>query len=147
MQNTTFKHQTPIQLRFNDFDVLGHVNNAIYLSFFDLGKTEYFNNVLPELVFDHTVGMVIADIHVSFLLPVYPGEKVAVETCVVEVGNKSFKLYQRLVDLVSEEVKCICNTVMVCFDAQTKSSREVPQEWRLAIADFEENPLLSKHPK
>ena len=142
MENITFKHITPIQLRFNDFDALGHVNNSVYLSFFDLGKTSYFMQVLPDVQLNREVGIVIADIHVSFLLPVYPGENVAVETAVVEVGNKSFKLYQQLIDLDTNEVKCICKTVMVCFDAKTKSTRQISPEWRKAMADFEENPIL-----
>jgi acyl-CoA thioester hydrolase len=142
MENITFKHITPIQLRFNDFDALGHVNNSVYLSFFDLGKTSYFMQVLPDVQLNREVGIVIADIHVSFLLPVYPGENVAVETAVFEVGNKSFKLYQQLIDLDTNEVKCICKTVMVCFDAKTKSTRQILPEWRKAIADFEENPIL-----
>lgn len=142
MENITFKHITPIQLRFNDFDALGHVNNSVYLSFFDLGKTSYFMQVLPDVQLNREVGIVIADIHVSFLLPVYPGENVAVETAVFEVGNKSFKLYQQLIDLDTNEVKCICKTVMVCFDAKTKSTRQISPEWRKAMADFEENPIL-----
>lgn len=142
MENITFKHITPIQLRFNDFYALGHVNNSVYLSFFDLGKTSYFMQVLPDVQLNREVGIVIADIHVSFLLPVYPGENVAVETAVFEVGNKSFKLYQQLIDLDTNEVKCICKTVMVCFDAKTKSTRQISPEWRKAMADFEENPIL-----
>lgn len=142
MENITFKHIAPIQLRFNDFDALGHVNNSVYLSFFDLGKTSYFMQVLPDVQLNREVGIVIADIHVSFLLPVYPGENVAVETAVFEVGNKSFKLYQQLIDLDTNEVKCICKTVMVCFDAKTKSTRQISPEWRKAMADFEENPIL-----
>ena len=33
MDTIKFKHITPIQLRFNDFDALGHVNNSVYFSF------------------------------------------------------------------------------------------------------------------
>ena len=88
--------------------------------------------------------MVIGHIEVSFLLPVYPGENVAVQTAVVEIGNKSFKLLQHLVDLDTNEIKCICNTVMVCFDAKTKTTRQISDEWRKAMADFEMNPELNK---
>lgn len=142
MEEIKFKHLTPIQLRFNDFDALGHVNNSVYLSFYDLGKTEYFIQVLPDVQLNREVGMVIADIHVSFLLPVYPGENVAVETAVVEVGNKSFRLFQQLIDVETKEVKCICKTVMVCFDAKTKTTRPISPEWRKALAGFEDNPAL-----
>jgi len=146
MDNIKFKHTTPIQLRFNDFDALGHVNNSIYFSFYDLGKTTYFNEVLPDVNVNSEVGVVIGHIEVSFLLPVYPGEKVSVETAVVEMGNKSFKLLQHLIDMETKEVKCICRTVMVCFDAKTKTTREISDKWKKAMADYEDNPeLLNIH--
>ena len=43
-----FKHSVPVQLRFNDADALGHVNNSVYFTFYDLGKTEYFKKQLAE---------------------------------------------------------------------------------------------------
>jgi acyl-CoA thioester hydrolase len=144
MDTIKFKHITPIQLRFNDFDALGHVNNSVYFSFYDLGKTSYFADVLSKLEVAKEVGVVIGHIEVSFLLPVYPGENVAVQTAVVEIGNKSFKLLQHLVNLDTNEIKCICNTVMVCFDAKTKTTRQISDEWRKAMADFEMNPELNK---
>ena len=144
MDTIKFKHITPIQLRFNDFDALGHVNNSVYFSFYDLGKTSYFADVLSKLEVAKEVGVVIGHIEVSFQLPVYPDENVAVQTAVVEIGNKSFKLLQHLVDLDTNEIKCICNTVMVCFDAKTKTTRQISDEWRKAMADFEMNPELNK---
>ena len=146
MDKIKFNHTTPIQLRFNDFDALGHVNNSVYFSFYDLGKTSYFNEVLPEVSISKEVGVVIGHIEVSFLLPVYPEEKVAVETAVVEIGNKSFKLLQQLIDVDTNEVKCICLTVMVCFDAITKTTHPISDTWRKAMAYFEGNPeLLTAH--
>ena len=44
-----FNHTLPIQLRFNDVDKFGHVNNTVYFSFYDLGKTEYFASVCPHV--------------------------------------------------------------------------------------------------
>lgn len=144
MDAIKFNHTTPIQLRFNDFDALGHVNNSVYFSFYDLGKVSYFNEVLPDVSVSKEVGVVIANIQVSFLLPVYPEENVAVETAVVEIGTKSFKLLQQLIDVDTNEVKCICQTVMVCYDAKTKTTRPISDKWRNAMAVFEDNPELNK---
>ena len=47
MEEIVFHHALPIQLRFNDVDKFGHVNNTVYFSFYDLGKTEYFASVCP----------------------------------------------------------------------------------------------------
>lgn len=137
MERLNFKHTVPIQLRFNDFDALGHVNNSVYFSFYDLGKTTYFNDVIPNMSSNKEVGVVIANIQVNFILPVYPNENVAVQTAVVEIGNKSFKLFQQLIDVDTNEVKCICQTVMVGFDAKTKATRTISDDWKKAMIDFE----------
>ncbi len=41
-----FNHRLELQIRFNDIDMFGHLNNSVYLQFFDLGKMNYFNTVL-----------------------------------------------------------------------------------------------------
>ena len=43
-----FRHHQPVQMRFTDIDMLGHLNNNVYLTFMDLAKVEYFAAVLPE---------------------------------------------------------------------------------------------------
>ena len=35
-----FHNVVPLQIRFNDVDKFGHVNNTIYFQFYDSGKTE-----------------------------------------------------------------------------------------------------------
>jgi acyl-CoA thioester hydrolase len=137
MDKIKFNHTTPIQLRFNDFDALGHVNNSVYFSFYDLGKTSYFYDVIPDMSVNKNVGVVIANIQVNFILPVYPQENVAVQTKVTEIGNKSFKLLQQLIDLDTNEVKCVCQTVMVGFNAETKTTCTISDEWKKAMNDFE----------
>jgi len=52
MEEIVFHHTLPIQLRFNDVDKFGHVNNTVYFSFYDLGKTEYFASVCPGVDWD-----------------------------------------------------------------------------------------------
>ena len=43
-------HELPIQIRFNDIDKLSHLNNACYLTFFELGRVNYFNKILKTPV-------------------------------------------------------------------------------------------------
>ena len=54
MEEIVFHHTLPIQLRFNDVDKFGHVNNTVYFSFYDLGKTEYFASVCPGVAVSYT---------------------------------------------------------------------------------------------
>lgn len=55
MEEIVFHHTLPIQLRFNDVDKFGHVNNTVYFSFYDLGKTEYFGSVCPGVDWEKLV--------------------------------------------------------------------------------------------
>lgn len=48
MEEIVFHHQLPIQLRFNDVDKFGHVNNTVYFSFYDLGKADISRPYVPR---------------------------------------------------------------------------------------------------
>lgn len=112
----TFHHRYPVQLRFNDIDTLGHVNNSIYFTFYDLGKSRYFEAVRQCSIDWRRADVVIANINADFISPIYPCEEIAVETCTIEIGHRSFTLLQRLINVESNEIKGICRTVMVGFD-------------------------------
>ena len=75
-----FRHSLPLQIRFNDIDTLGHVNNSVYFPFFDLGKADYFNAVRGENVDWKKADIVVANINCDFLAPVYFNEKIEVRT-------------------------------------------------------------------
>ena len=129
MEEIEFHHSLPIQLRFNDVDKFGHVNNTVYFSFYDLGKTEYFASVCPG---------------VDFLAQIFSSDHIAVQTAVCEIGTKSFHLLQRVIDTETMEVKCICRSVMVTFDLERHESKPLTEEWIEAICRFEGRDLRKK---
>ena len=123
----------PIQIRFNDVDCYGHVNNNSYFSYYDLGKEEYLTNVLNDGYFEADVVPVVASINADFIAPIFYGDNIVVETRVSRVGNKSFTLEQRAVNAKNSMVVCKCNTVMVCFSLSTQQSAEIPAQYRAAF--------------
>jgi len=144
MNSINFKHTLPIQLRFNDVDSLGHVNNTVYFSFYDLGKTTYFAKLKEKNPTLEDTAIVIVNLQADFLSPIFAAEQVAVQTTVVKIGNKSFKMYQRIINTATNEVKCVCTTVLVGFDKNSNTSQPITSEWKHAIADFEENEMVIK---
>lgn len=136
MTEIKYKHTLPIQLRFNDLDVYGHVNNTVYFTYYDLGKTEYFSTAYPGINF-RKHGVVVVHIEANFLSQIRVNENIAVETAVTEIGNKSMTLMQQVIDQNSGEVKCICKSILVAFDLQNSSSMEIPEEWKEAISAYE----------
>ena len=143
-QIPTFHHSYPLQLRFNDIDSLGHVNNSVYFTFYDLGKSRYFETVKKQSIDWRKADVVIANVNADFLSPIYSYEQVAVETCCVEIGNRSFKLMQRIVNTTTGEVKGICRTIMVGFDVEAGVSAPISDVWKDAIRQFEGSDLAKK---
>ncbi len=132
-----FRHTLPIQIRFNDVDRYGHVNNNAYFAYYDLGKEEYLRSVLQTDYRASDVVPVIANINADFIQPIFYGDEIVIETRVSHLGNKSFTLTQRAVNKSTQSVVCQCQTVMVCFNLQTQQSAELPEAYRLAIEAYE----------
>lgn len=132
-----FRHMLPLQIRFNDIDVLGHMNNGVYLSFFDLGKSHYFMDVMPEGVDWKRINIVVVNINCDFYAPTFLHEHIAVLTTVTHVGEKSFRLEQRIVNSDTGEVKCIGRTVMAGIDLSTGQSAPIERRWIDAISRYE----------
>lgn len=132
-----YNHHTPIQLRFNDVDMFGHVNNAVYFQFFDLGKLRYFEDVLGKDFAKKGFTAVVVNVNCDFFAPSFMDDSLEVATAVVAIGEKSITLEQRLVKSDSGEVKSICTTVMAGFDAATLKSAPIPVHFRNIISAFE----------
>ena len=138
-ENIRFHHKLPIQLRFNDVDRYGHVNNNAYFAYYDLGKDAYLRQVLGEDFRHEDVVPVIANIDADFISPVFFGDKIEVETAISHIGQKSFTLSQQAVKAGTGEVVCRCNTVMVCFSLKRQCSADMPDKFRESIIDFEQD--------
>ncbi len=136
-ETTAFRHALPIQIRFNDVDRYGHVNNNAYFAYYDLGKEEYLRSVLKTDYRASDVVPVIANINADFIQPIFYGDEIVIETRVSHLGNKSFTLMQRAVNQRTQSVVCQCQTVMVCFNLRTQQSAELPEAYRQAIEDYE----------
>lgn len=132
-----FRHLTRVQTRFNDFDMLGHLNNSVYLQFMDLAKVEYFEAVTGHPLDMRGPGVVIVNINVNFFSPAYPSEKLAVATACVKISQRSFILEQRVLNPNTGDVKCVATTVMASFDAKTATSPELDNEWVTALRRYE----------
>ena len=137
MQEPIFNHTTPVQIRFNDIDGLGHVNNTIIQEYFDLGRMYYMNEVFGKSIFKNDETLIVVNINTDFLSPIYLNDTMEVKTTIVGLGNKSLKMIQQIVCNASQTVKATCKSVMVGFNKSTEEGLELSPEWRSAISKFE----------
>lgn len=141
-----FHHTTPIQLRFSDVDVLGHVNNTIYFTFLDTAKAQYFSDVRKEKVDWQHVDTVIANVNCAFISSILYGEEIEVLTTCTSISEKSFKILQLIREKNTSEVKALCETVMVSIHSDTHEVKPVPDTWRQLMTEFEGRDLSKKKP-
>ncbi|MGI8605652.1 MAG: acyl-CoA thioesterase [Gaiellaceae bacterium] len=129
-----FGHTFAQDVAFRDVDGLGHVNNAVYLSYVESARLAYLQEVLGPLELVE-LG-IVADVKISFRSPAGLGERLEVGHRVSRVGETSlsFDFEVRGGDgrLVAEGT-----TVHVAFDYGVRRPVPVPDEWRRRIESYE----------
>ena len=134
--NCLFRHVMPLQIRFNDVDKFGHVNNTVYFQFYDTTKTDYIASVCKNVDWER-VAIVVVKIEAEFFAQIKADTHIAGRTRIVKLGNKSFQLEQDVIDTDSHEVKSRCLSIMVLYDLEHQHTIPLPEEWRQAICRYE----------
>jgi acyl-CoA thioester hydrolase len=120
-----------IQVRFADLDVLGHVNNAIYLSYFEMARVHYFKELLGESWDWKKNGLLLVRNEVDYLAPIFLHQKPLISMYLVDIGNKSFKLRYEI--HIENKLHTIGFSTLVCFDATKNITVSIPIEWKLSL--------------
>jgi acyl-CoA thioester hydrolase len=139
MNYQDYKHVLPIQIRFIDIDRLDHVNNACFLSYFELGRVKYFNQVLNRHINWNDSGFVIARTEINHIIPIYLLDELYCFTKIIKIGTKSITIKNSLVKKVGSEFHECANGIgiLVAMDYVNKTSIDLPSKWREAIEGFE----------
>lgn len=141
-----FKHKTPVEIRFADVDAFGHVNNARFLTYIEMARVKYFDEIVDWGYDWSKEGIILARAEVDFIQPILFKEELIVLTRCSRIGRKSFDLEYQLVVYKDgkETLKADACTVMVAFDYKQHQSIEVPKEWREAIVALEGADVLQQ---
>ncbi|MCK9301621.1 MAG: acyl-CoA thioesterase [Bacteroidales bacterium] len=137
MNACVFKHRTGVQVRISDLDPFAHVNNGSQCHLFDYGRSKYFEAAFKSKINWTTMDLVLVHIDMDFLLPVNTIQNIICETCIYEIGNKSMKMIQRLVDEDDATIKTISKCVIASIDREKNVSKPISEFCRKSIQDFE----------
>jgi acyl-CoA thioester hydrolase len=129
-----FQATVEAQVRFRDTDALGHVNNAVYLSWMELGRMAFTDAVLPEIDWTKT-GFILAHVSIDYLEPVFLGDKVKVYMRAGKIGGKSVVLECLITktDKKGERPTAKGTNIIVAFDYKTNKSVPIPADWKAAM--------------
>lgn len=140
-----FAHVHHIATRLADTDAMGHVNNAFYLTYVEIARIAYYEQVIgrPLPLGSHGAeeGMILAEIRMVYRSQAFYGETLAVETRVERIGNTSFTMVHRITAPASRYGEArlvgVAESVLVSYDYREDKPIPVPDDWRSAIAAFE----------
>jgi acyl-CoA thioester hydrolase len=119
------------RVRFRDLDPMGHVNNAVFLTYVESARVEFLKHlgVAPTL---EELGIIVARVEIDFRAPVRFGDEVEVTAWVSRFGGKSFDLDHEL--RVDGSIVAEAKTVLVTYDYSKRQPVPIPDAWREKLA-------------
>jgi acyl-CoA thioester hydrolase len=128
-----------VEVRYGDLDPQGHVNNAKHLTYFEQARIAYWIE-MGFFTKDQSfmeLGVILADVHIIYLEPIYFRQNIKVGVHVAKMGNKSMTWEQNIVDTEFGRELAKGEVVVVAYDYKKEKTIPIPQEWREKIIQFE----------
>ena len=140
MRLEDFKHSIEITPRFGDVDMLGHVNNAKYITYVEEARIQYARDILGWDGVPSHLGMIVARVAIDYLLPLYAGQPIRMFTRCTRLGGKSFDVSHMMIRLQDDAVASTTETTLVAYDVTAEKSKLIPDDFRQNIIAFEKVP-------
>jgi acyl-CoA thioester hydrolase len=119
-----FVHRESV--RFRDLDGMGHVNNAVFMTYMESARLAFLSSL--GLGHNPLEGLILARAEVDFRAPIELGQEVEIGVRPGRIGTKSFDLEHEV--RADGTLAAEGRFVLVAYDYTTGSSRELPAEWR-----------------
>ena len=126
---TTFEHE--LEVRFRDCDGLGHVNNAVYLTYLEQARFAFWQRLTGVSGIPRS--FILARVECDYRVQATAGDRLVVRLRVTAVGKSSFTFDYEIVNARTREVVATARTVQVMYDYQAGRSIPVPDDIRARL--------------
>jgi len=134
--NSSKIFSTNIDVRFSDLDALGHVNNAVFFTYFEEGRKK-FSKKYFKVSDPSDFRFIMAHISCDYLKPVMFVDNVTLKMWVKDIGTKSFAFEYKLVHQSDESmVYATGESVQVCYDYKKDQSIVVSDEMKAKLTAY-----------
>jgi acyl-CoA thioester hydrolase len=120
----------PLETRYSDYDLRGHVNNAVYLTYFEMARHHAWVALTSST---DDFSFIMFEAQVRYVSQAKWGDALAVEITVTEMRTKSWVWAYRIVDARDERLVAEGRTVQVMFDYDTQRTMAIPDDIRAAL--------------
>ena len=121
-----------IVVPFSDVDMMGHVNNARYLTYFEMARTEYLYSKASNLSMGD-VGIIIARAEIDYKSPAKWRDELTVNMRTSAVGNSSWAYDYEIVNEKENRLIAVGKTVQVAYDYKKGSPIALSPEIRARL--------------
>lgn len=123
--------EIPVELRWSDQDLLGHVNNAKLMTLAEEARIRSLERLRRQLRLEGPLDMVLRTTQTDFLRPVMYEDAIKVLVWISRIGNTSYVMQHELIQ--NGEVCVSVEAVVVMFDSQQQAPMPLPDEVRAAL--------------
>jgi len=137
-----YKYKTPIPIRFSDIDAVGHVNNAIYLTYFEIARLNYWREIINWNLREN--GVIVGRSEVNYLKPITLDDEIVCYVRTTRIGNSSFDMMHLLARVTphGEEICTTGKTVCISYDYSLNKSVSIPLKEREKMIAYDEPRLI-----
>lgn len=136
-----FRFSCEIRVRFRDLDAMGHVNNAVYFTYFEIARDAYMRSLGHRPVDEESLPklfpFILADASCRYLAPVKLGELLKVHLRVSKIGHKSFVFEYLITADQDQRHVATGQSTQVYYDYQEQRTCAVPGDFRDRIERIE----------
>jgi len=133
---TAFPFVTFDKVRYGDTDRQGHVNNAVFASFFETGRVEMLYQPSHQFLSDDC-SFVVAKTTLELLSEIHWPGQVDIGTGIVRIGNSSLVIVANLYQ--HGQLVATSETIVVQVSNTTKKSSPISEATRNKLKPFEIN--------
>jgi len=122
----------PVEVRFQDLDAFGHVNNAIFLTYCEQARVRYYDSLFPlKSALDFPFLLVHADL--DYKRPVTILDEIEVGIGVGRMGGASWDFEYEVRNRKDEFVHCTARTIQAYWDHTKQSTGPIHPDLRTAL--------------
>ena len=92
LSRDAYPHSAPIQTRFQDMDVLGHLNNVAFAALFETARTKFNRQARLWGQEAHGRRAVVARMEINYLAEGHFPDDVEIATGIGAIGNRSWEI-------------------------------------------------------
>lgn len=114
-------YSVPVEVRFNDIDGMGHVNNALFLTYLEHCRMRFFTEEAGSKS-ERDFPFILAHAAIDYRSPLKIGHHPVVKMWTSRIGGKSWDFDYEIKDSKTSVVYATAKTVQVAYDYQLEKS-------------------------